>query len=139
LGEYRSGTKSEFTLLHVKYGGTGDVRWHQVSGELNPTKLASQHTPERSHEQRFAQPGNRLDQHVSARKQRCQRSQHEFFLTDIQLGDFLRNLVVKALDRLEFGGCFRPSRRRRSRRRLINHPRNNGAFNGRRRRASWLR
>ena len=98
LREDGAWTKTEFLLLHVEDRRPGDVRGHQVSGELNPPALASQHAAHRAHEQRLAQAGYALDQHVPAGKERHQRAQHELVLADVDFGDFSGDAFEQRLD-----------------------------------------
>ena len=85
--------------MHVEDGGSRDVRWHQVGGELNPSEFATEDPTERSDEKRFAQSGNRFDQHVTAREQRRQCAQDKLILADVKLRDFSLDLLKQIADR----------------------------------------
>ena len=98
LREDRPRSKSKLALLHVEDRRSGDVRRHQVGSELDPSELAAKDLAERSHEQSLAETGDGLDQHVSSREQRGQRSQHKFILPDKHLANLCRDGVVQLLN-----------------------------------------
>ena len=64
--------------------------------------------PSVRHEQRLAQPGHALDQHVTAGEQGHQRAQHQFLLPHVDLADLGRDPVEQLL-----GGRFAGARQRR--------------------------
>src|SRR5262249_37720280 len=63
----------ERVLLLVEDVSAGHVGRHEVRRELDALEPAAQHLPERTHEQRLAEPWHSLDEHVSAREDRDQR------------------------------------------------------------------
>ena len=87
LREDRAGAKAKFLLLHVEDRCAGDVRGHQVGGELDAAELAAEHAAQRADEQRLAQAGHAFDQHVAAGEQGDERAQHEFLLADVDVVD----------------------------------------------------
>ena len=107
LREDGTGTKSELAPLHVVDRRTGDIRRHQVGGELNSPALTAQYAAQRSNEKSLPQPGHRFDQDVTAGEQCGQRSEHQFILAHIQLGDLSGDPFIQFADRIESLGRLR--------------------------------
>ncbi len=98
LREDRAGPKAKLLRLHVEDRRAGDVRGHQVGGELDAAELAAQHAAQRAHEERLAQARHALDQHVPAGEQRHQRAQHQLVLADVDLADLGGDAVEQLLE-----------------------------------------
>ena len=97
LREDRPGPEAELLRLHVEDRRPGDVGGHQVGGELDAAELAAQHAAQRPHEERLAQAGHALDQHVAVGEQGHQRAQHQFVLADEDLADLGGDAVEEFL------------------------------------------
>ena len=98
LREDRAGPEAEFLRLHVEDRRAGNVRGHQVGGELDAAELAAQHAAQGPHEERLAQARHALDEHVSVGEQGHQRPQHQFVLADVDLVDLGNQPVEEPLD-----------------------------------------
>ena len=66
------------SLLHHR--GAGDVRGHQVRGELDPAEVQAQCGPQSSNQEGFAQPRNPFQQHMPACKQGGEDTFHHIIL-----------------------------------------------------------
>ena len=70
IGEYRTAHDAQFARRVVEHRMSGDVRWHEVRGELDPGYLKRHGLRQCPHQQRLAEPGDPFDQHVSRHDQR---------------------------------------------------------------------
>ena len=70
----------------IVQGVAGDIRGHQVGGELNAPEASVERLGERTHQQRLAQAGYALDQDVAACQQRDQHLIDDGALTNQRLG-----------------------------------------------------
>ena len=66
VGEGRPLAHPEVAALAVEQGVAGDVRGHQVGGELDALKVQLQHPRQAARQQRLAEPGHAFDQHMAA-------------------------------------------------------------------------
>ena len=86
-GEDRPLDEAEAVVAQVEDIGPGDVRGHQVRGELDPGELRSQHLGQRADQQGFGDPGHALEQHMVAGEDRDQAVVHRLPLADDDFGD----------------------------------------------------
>ena len=87
-------------LIFVEDFRAGDIRRHQVGGELNPLELEVQDPGERLDEQRFGQAGHTGNQAVPAGKQRDQDFFDHLVLADDDFSQFGENLLAALRDLL---------------------------------------
>ena len=78
-------------LQHV---GAGDVRRHQVGGELDAAKRELQDLGNRAHQQCLGQAGNSLQQAVASGEQRNEQLVDDLVLADNRLADLLAHAAV---------------------------------------------
>ncbi len=122
LREDGAGAEVKFLRLHIEDGSTGNVRRHQVRGELDASEFTAQNLPQRSHEKCFAKSWHAFDQDVAAGEDSDQRAFDQIFLTDKDFGNLVSDLLVKTAglgvgargNRLWLGsGCRKRFHRRR--------------------------
>ena len=81
-------------LIFLEHVGAGDVRRHQVGGELNSSKLHVERPGKRAAHERFTQTGNAKQKHVPAAKQTRQQPVDDFTLANDDFGDFLLDALA---------------------------------------------
>ena len=101
LSKHGARTKEKFLLLDIKNRSAGNIRRHQISRELNATKLASQHLPQRPYKQGLSQSRDALNQHMATGKEGNQCPQHQLILSNVDLAQFGNNPIKQ-----DFGGCL---------------------------------
>ena len=93
------GPESEIADPLVEDRRAGHVRWHQVGRELDAIERAAQHPAQHAHQQRLAQSGHALDQHVALGQERRQDAAHQLPLADEDLVDLAEHALRPAHDR----------------------------------------
>jgi hypothetical protein len=73
VGEDRPRLELEATRWIAQHVDAGDVRWHEVGGELNAREAKSERRGQRSHEQCLRRTRYTLDEHMAAREKGHQR------------------------------------------------------------------
>ena len=81
--------------------GPGDVRRHQVGGELDPLELGVENLGDRADDKRLGQPGHADQQAMAAREDRRQNLIDDGVLPDDHLVQFLDHQVVVPLESVE--------------------------------------
>ena len=77
VGEQRPAPEHEFVLRRIEHVHADDVAGHEIGGALHALELAAEHARQRLRQQRLAEAGQALHQHVAARDQRdAQRADH---------------------------------------------------------------
>jgi hypothetical protein len=95
LAEDGAGDEREGALLAIEHARARDVARHEIGRELQALEARARHPRERPRDERLAEAGRTLDEHVTARERGDEQPEHEIFLPD----DDLRHLRADAMER----------------------------------------
>ena len=85
VDEHRPAPRGEHLVLRVVERVAGDVGGHEIGRELDAPEGSGDGARQRLHQQRLAQAGHALDQHMAAGEQRAEHRVDHFGLTDERL------------------------------------------------------
>ena len=80
-------------LVHLQDVGAGDVRRHEIGGELDALELEIEHLGDGAHEHRLREAGHADEQHMAARDDRGEHVLHDLLLPDDGLADLLEDAL----------------------------------------------
>jgi hypothetical protein len=87
MREHRAPDDAQRVRGRIEHGVAGDVRRHHVGRELHARVPERERFGQRTHEQRLAQPGHALDEHVPRRHERDEHLVEHRRLADHRLLD----------------------------------------------------